>query len=262
MKKPGERKSHSFSSVTTTTKILTYNMLHNKRSTRNWSLILDKYDPDIVLAQESLAPEAYRRPLLDETDWHRQAVWSPVNSVWGSAVYLKAEVPRRLELPEYRGWVVGVEISGVDWLPNTAIPLRIFSLHAPTGQGEYAAVVNSILDMIDTQRDGCDLVIGGDFNLSVSERHPSEERKNKMCNLEIQARLRDELGLINCWQTMHPDTPLAQTLRWDKDREPAFHCDGIFVPVSWTSRLVSCEVVSGDKWVVLSDHNPVVADFR
>ena len=45
-------------------KIVTYNMLHNKRSTRNWSLILDKCDPDIVLAQESLAPAAYQRPLL------------------------------------------------------------------------------------------------------------------------------------------------------------------------------------------------------
>jgi hypothetical protein len=64
-------------------------------------------------------------------------------------------------------------------------------------------------------------VIGGDFNLSVSERHPSEERKNKKCNLEIQSRLRDELGLINCWQTMNPNTPLAQTLRWDDQSEPA-----------------------------------------
>ncbi len=57
-----------------TMKIVTYNMLHNKMSTRNWSLILDKYDPEIVLAQESLAPEAYRRPLLDEATWQGHAV--------------------------------------------------------------------------------------------------------------------------------------------------------------------------------------------
>ena len=68
-------------------------------------------------------------------------------------------------------------------------------LHLRNG---YAAVVNSILDMIDKHRDGCDIVIGGDFNLSVSERQPSEERTNKQCNLENQSRLRDELGLINC----------------------------------------------------------------
>jgi endonuclease/exonuclease/phosphatase family metal-dependent hydrolase len=199
--------------------------------------------------------------LLDETDWQSHAVWSPVNNTWGSAVYVKAEVPRQLELPHYRGWVVGVEISGADWLPSAAKPVRIFSLHAPTGQGGYAPVVNSILDMIATQRNGCDIVIGGDFNLSVSERHPSEERKNKTCNLAIQARLRNELGLINCWQTMHPDTPLAQTLRWEKNREPAFHCDGIFVPASWSARLKSCEVLSGPEWDEVSDHNPVLAEF-
>lgn len=242
-------------------KLLTNNMLHNKRSTRNWSLILDKYDPDIVLAQESLAPEAYRQPLLDEADWQSHAVWSPVNSTWGSAVYVKAEVPRQLELPEYRGWVVGVEISGADWLPYAANPLRIFSLHAPTGQGEYAAVVNLILDMIGKHRDGCDVVIGGDFNLSVSERHPSEERKNKTCNLEIQVRLRDELGLINCWQTMHRNTPLAQTLRWTTNPSQPYHCDGIFVPAAWSERLMSCEVLSGREWDEVSDHNPVLAEF-
>ena len=103
-------------------------------------------------------------------------------------------------------------------------------------------------------------MVGGDFNLSVSERQPSEERKNKKCNLEIQARLRDELGLINCWQTSNPGTPLAQTLRWTTP-EPAYHCDGIFVPASWSARLKSCEVLSGPEWDGMSDHNPVMAEF-
>lgn len=76
--------------------------------------------------------------MLDEADWQSHAVWSAVNSTWGSAVYVKAEVPRQLELPASRGWVVGVEINGADWLPCAANPLRIFSVHAPTGQGEYA----------------------------------------------------------------------------------------------------------------------------
>ena len=244
-----------------TMKIVTYNMLHNKMSTRNWSLILGKYDPDIVLAQESLAPEAYRRPLLDEATWQGHAAWSPVNSIWGSAVYVKAGTPRRLDLPDYRGWVVGVEVSGAGWLPLQGTALRIFSIHAPSGQGEYATVVNSILDMIGRQRDGCDVVIGGDFNLSVSERQPSEERKNKKCNLEIQARLRDEFGLINCWQAANPGVPLAQTLRWTSNPSQPYHCDGIFVPASWSPNLKSCEVISGPEWDGMSDHNPVVAEF-
>jgi exonuclease III len=243
-------------------KIVTYNMLHNRRSTRNWSLIFDKYDPDIVLAQESLAPAAYRRPLLDESDWQGHVIWSPVNSTWGSAVYMKTKPPRQLELPDYRGWVVGVEVSGADWLPLQGRALRIFSLHAPTGKGEYATVVNSILDMVGKQRDGCDIVIGGDFNLTVSERQPSEERKNEKCNLEIQARLRDEFELINCWQTVNPGTPLAQTLRWTNAPSQPYHCDGIFVPAEWSAKLKSCELISGAEWDGMSDHNPVMVEFE
>ena len=140
--------------------------------------------------------------------------------------------------------------------------VRLFSLHAPTGHGDYHKVVGKILDMLWDCRDGCEIVIGGDFNHDVSQRHPSEILTTEKPILAIQERLRDDFGLINCWQTMHPNMPLAQTLRWDKDREPAFHCDGIFVPASWASRLVSCEVLSGEKWVRLSDHNPVVAEIR
>jgi hypothetical protein len=38
-----------------------------------------------------------------------------------------------------------------------------------------------------------------------------------------------------------------------------YHCDGLFVPRSWASRLRSCEAVSSPEWHRLSDHNPVVA---
>jgi len=84
-------------------KIVTFNMLHNKRCERNWSSILDKYDPDIVLAQESLAPDAYRQPLLNEDEWQEHAAWLPVNDLWGSAVYLKSEEPKKPDLINKEG---------------------------------------------------------------------------------------------------------------------------------------------------------------
>jgi len=240
-------------------KIAMYNMQNNSKSKDNWSVLFDEEQPDIVLAQESLPLDQYERPLFEES-WSNNVVWAPVWPKWGSAVYAKSEHPRPLELPKYHGWVVGVELD------NTAFTLtgrnvRLFSLHAPSRQGQYHKVVGKILDMLQDCRNGCDIVIGGDFNLTVSKRHESEEQKNEKINLDIQARLRSDFGLINCWQTMHPDTPLAQTLRWDTNRAPAFHCDGIFVPASWASRLVSSEVLSGEKWDGMSDHNPVVAGF-
>ena len=51
-------------------------------------------------------------------------------------------------------------------------------------------------------------------------------------------RLRDELGLMNCWKYLNPDVRLAQTLRWTSDRTVNYHCDGIFVPQSWRDRLL------------------------
>lgn len=138
--------------------------------------------------------------------------------------------------------------------------LRIFSIHAPNKDG-YQQAVQSILNGIAELRDGCDLVIGGDFNLTVSRRHESERPQTCAADLAIQARLRDEFGLINCWQTAHPDEPLTQTLRFNRDTETPYHCDGIFVPKSWTDRLQKCVVVSGEDWNRMSDHNPVMAEF-
>lgn len=239
-------------------KLVTYNMQNNSKSTDNWNVLFDDFDPDIVLAQESLPPEQYQRPLLED-GWSQNVAWMPVWPKWGSAVYIKSHKPEALELPEFQGWVVGVELDA-PVLTSTGNKVRLFSLHAPTCDESYPSIVNKILDMLEDYRDGCDVVIGGDFNLTVSKRHESEERKNKRINLEVQDRLHD-FGLINCWQTANPDVPVAQTLRWDRDPKPNFHCDGIFVPESWASRLVSCDVLSGEKWVELSDHNLVVAEF-
>ena len=128
--------------------------------------------------------------------------------------------------------------------------------------GTYQKVVNEILDMLLDQRDDCEIIIGGDFNLSVSERHETEERVTTKADLKVQARLREEFGLINCWQTANADQPLPQTLRWGSDKTVPYHCDGLFVPATWSPHLKSCSVICGPKWEDLSDHNPVVAEFE
>ena len=109
--------------------------------------------------------------------------------------------------------------------------------------------------------DDAEIVIGGDFNLTVSERHEDEDKTTSNTDRKIQARLRNEFGLINCWQHANPNTPLPQTLRWVSKKDVPYHCDGIFVPKEWENSLTSCEVISGNMWDRLSDHNPVLADF-
>jgi len=241
-------------------KIATYNMQHHKRGKTNWDRVFDGIRPDILLAQESLNPSEYQKPLLGR-DWSEDVAWELVIDGWGSAVYAKSGKPRSLSLPAYQGWVVGVELDS-PWNPGENSGLRVFSLHAPSGKDSYQKAVNGILDMIREYRDHCDILIGGDFNLTVGERQETEDRKTSTADRKIQSRLRDEFGLINCWQTANPNLPLPQTLRWDRERTAPYHCDGIFVSQSWASRLKSCEVLSGDGWDSISDHNPVVAEFE
>lgn len=247
-------------------KIVTYNLRFGGKNRVHWNEILEEFSPEIFLMQESYAPKEHLSPLLHGTK-HQNAVWSPVESNgktmgWGSAVFVASHEPNPISLPDFFGWVVGAEIADFSCPNGEQRQLRFFSLHAPSGMGSYQKVVNAILDMLLDHRDGCDVIIGGDFNLTVSERHESEERVTKKADLKIQARLRDEFGLINCWQMANKDCPLPQTLRWGSDRTVPYHCDGLFVPASWALHLKSCSVISGPKWDGLSDHNPVVAEFE
>jgi endonuclease/exonuclease/phosphatase family metal-dependent hydrolase len=156
--------------------------------------------------------------------------------------------------------VVGAELSGPDWAP--ARPLRVFSIHCPVGERGYVRTLHQILDRITRLSSGADLILGGDFNVVVGHRQPHEPIRMSRGEREILERLSTEFDLISCWQTANPGRRLAQTLRWSADRAAPYHCDGIFVPASWSPRLVACRVVRGSRWATLSDHNPVVAEFR
>jgi endonuclease/exonuclease/phosphatase family metal-dependent hydrolase len=138
----------------------------------------------------------------------------------------------------------------------------VFSVHCPAGRLGYARTLHAILDRVAALRGGADLVLGGDFNVVVGHRQPGEALPVSRREREVLDRLAGDLGLVSCWQAAHPGRPLAQTLRWSADRSAPYHCDGIFVPAAWASRLVSCRVVTGPRWRALSDHNPVLAEFR
>ena len=238
-------------------RIVTYNLRHGGSGKGHWAKVIEQFNPDLFLVQESYPPDAHLPPML-YPGLGSGAVWQSVGGrKWGSAIWAKQASLRQIEVPGFAGNVVGAAISRFPWTDGGN--LVAFSIHAPAFGG-YQKAVHAILDEISKLHDGCDLVIGGDFNLSVSERHHSESKKTSAADLAIQARIQNEFALVNCWQLANPDVPLAQTLRWINDRGATpYHCDGIFVPTSWASRLRSCEVHSGAEWNALSDHNPVEA---
>ncbi len=247
-------------------KLASYNMHFGGKAGVHWNEMLKECDPDILLVQESLPPVDHM-PVSSHGASHERAVWSPVETeektmTWGSGVYFKTATPRPVELPRYAGWVTGAEVEAFKCPGDVTKTLRVFSVHAPTAKESYQRAMNSILDMLMDYRDGCDVVIGGDFNITISERHEPEDRNTETADRKIQHRLRDEFGLINCWQESNSDEPLAQTLRWGSDKTVPYHCDGLFVPATWQASLQSCDAISESKWDDLSDHNPIVAEFN
>lgn len=214
----------------------------------------------MLLVQESAIPDEHLPPLL-YPDAKMKHAWEMVGkNGWGSAIFSKTGVVEKIAVPGFDGWVVGAKITHADWQKDIIDDILVFSLHAPSVNERYSKQVNKILDQIVSIARGRDVILGGDFNLTVSHRLDAE-RSTTNQDLLIQKRLIDELGLINCWHEANPVVPLAQTLRWSKDKIIPYHCDGLFVPESWTQRLLSCQVLSSEKWNRLSDHNPVLAEF-
>jgi endonuclease/exonuclease/phosphatase family metal-dependent hydrolase len=242
-------------------KIAAYNILKGGSQRVHWAKLIEEHSVDLLLVQESYAHDEHLPP-------HRypnarlQSVWEMVEqNGWGSAVFSRTGSVRPVAVAGFSGWVVGAKLRGAFWQAEFADPLLVFSVHTPSRAESYHKQVNKLLDAIRKVAGGREVVIGGDFNLTVSNWSGSERPVRKP-ELAIQARLADEFGLVNCWQEANPDRPLPQTLRWTGDRTVPYHCDGIFVPKAWKDRLQSCVVLAGDEWVRLSDHNPVVAQFR
>jgi hypothetical protein len=243
-------------------RVVSYNFLSggSRRRGGHWSRLTRALAPEIVLAQECRPPadcpgEAFR-PGPSES-----LLWQPVTGRrWGSALLCRAGSVTPIPVPGFAGWVVGGEVHPSGWTNRR--PLRVFSIHGPPGERGYVRTLHEILDRIAQFSAGADLVLGGDFNVVVGYRRPGEKLRVSRGERGILARLSEEFALVSCWQAAHPDRPLAQTLRWSANPGVPYHCDGIFVPASWLDRLVSCRVVRGSRWSVLSDHNPVVAEFR
>jgi len=241
-------------------KIVTYN-LHcgGKRGAGNhWEKLLNELAPDLVLAQETLDPAEYF-PADAFSQRAQAAVWSPVPAKWGSAVLATGYNLTETAIPGFEGWVAGARMPHFSMGNEPSRPLSIFSLHTPS-PGPYEQKVHEILDRIRDVAGGGDILIAGDFNITTAVRHPSEALCNTAAELGILKRLRTEFGLVNAWQAAHPNQSLPQTLRWSGNRDNPYHCDAIFIPLSWVRYLEKCEILAGG-WASMSDHNPIMATF-
>lgn len=241
-------------------RIVSYNFLRagSLKRSGHWSRVIRNLKADLVLAQECRPPQSSpgERFRYDEDD---AFAWQPAGTRgWGTGLLARSASLVPIGIPDYDGWVVGGEIRNTPW---SGRPLIVFSVHGPVGERGYMRTMQHILDRVALFRNHADLVLGGDFNVAVGYRGPRDPIRFLRGERDILDRLTNEFDLVSCWQAANPNRPLAQTLRWMGNPSAPYHCDGIFAPRSWLSRLKSCRVVRGSRWTKLSDHNPVIADF-
>lgn len=248
-----------------TLRMVAYNLGQGgRRDAGAWLRPFGTPAPDLLFVQESRNPAASWLAELPG-DVPGQCLWEDAASTrWGAGLWVRDGRLTPLPVPHvYKGRVVAAVVEGLTW-PVVGHSLVVaISIHAPTAKGSsYIKEVGRILDLAPEIAAGLPFVLGGDFNVAVALRKPDHSLYNSPGERALLARLRDELGLLPCWQAAHPHEEPARTLRWMRrlDSLP-YHCDGLFVPAAWIPALRRCEVLEDEKWCALSDHNPVVATF-
>ena len=72
------------------------------------------------------------------------------------------------------------KITAAYWLDSDVEHSLAFSIHAPSTTESYSRQINKILDAIVAIAQGRDVVLGGDFNLTVSNRLTPERPISKI----------------------------------------------------------------------------------
>jgi len=246
-------------------KLVAYNMGQGgKKDPAVWARVLPELSPDVLFVQESRDPAHAWLGALPDTG-PEGLLWNIVpGGRWGSGIWVRDGVLRALDVPEeFVGRVTAAMVEGMAWPGMGVGPVVAVSIHAPTRKGStYIKEVGRILDFVQELAEERPLVLAGDFNVVVGMRDTGQPIGISRGERLMLERLRDEFGLVACWQTAHPGEQLARTLRWmRKLTSLPYHCDGLFVPAEWSAALLECEVLEDGDWLGLSDHNPVVATF-
>jgi endonuclease/exonuclease/phosphatase family metal-dependent hydrolase len=235
-------------------KIVTYNMRAGGSPAR-WQTLLHVCKPDFALVQETREPREFPPDLLHDEVLDRAGWTSAAHGKWSSALWARDGIRNALNLSGASWWTIGDVIS------SSLGELLLCCVHLAPLDGSYEASARAAIEAASQAAEGRPMIVGGAWNLTVSERASSDSRVTPKRDRELLRHLRDSHGLASAWSIAHPEQDLPHTLRWSSNKEIPYHCDGFFVPVSWASRVRSVEVLTSASWTALSDHNPVVLDL-
>ena len=230
-----------------------------------WRRLLYDLEPDVALVQEARPPD-----WVIET---RSVVWRPEHShtsrgtgvVAAGRALLGTRSVRHRWLPRLGGQVIVTEAD-----TSAAENLLIASIHDQAKpvdpriidgedvEGIKLQQANEIwpLDLIfdDLRRDAHRrrFVIGGDLNASLL----LDSNYGPRGNAEFFERVADA-GWIDCRATFYED---EQRTFFQPGKDP-YQLDHVFVDAETADHLEAFIVLTDDKYLVLSDHAPVVVDI-
>jgi exonuclease III len=250
-------------------KVVTYNFCKGGPNFHALHKVLAELQPDILFAQELRDPQRYvaETKVSLRTLGYQNPIWCPVpdnSERWGSAIFTKRDVLTPIDIQgPLRGWVVGGECDLLQLFDQQPGPLKLFSVHTPTRDDgnhicQLQLALEYIAEYIATHESDASLLVAGDFNVTISSREPSDDARTTSLEQEISTYFRRTLGLINCWQTIHPSAPLSPTYHSYLSKT---HIDGIFISAQWCKYLKTSSIVGENHWTIGGDHYPVIADF-
>lgn len=220
--------------------ILSWNLCQGS-ATPHLEPLVSEHQIDLAFVQEGGAPANWSGAYLGSLIQDR---------TFGS--WLLARTGSLTLLPDfgYHGWLTGGVWSG----PYGDI--ACFSLHSPsTKPSRYVQHCVDMVAHINSEvGPTLPLIIGGDFNFRSLGRRAAGE--SVQTTTEELTALKDweALGLSVAWQTANPDRPLPQTLRWSRNRQTPYHCDGF---LTRNVSITSCTVIDTTAIEHRSDHDPV-----
>jgi exonuclease III len=254
-------------------KVVTYNFCKGGPNYDALHGVLTTLQPGILFAQELRNPQDYVNK-KHTVDWrtlgYQDHIWCPVPGNyegWGSAIFMKrGAISRRIDIPkELRGWVIGGECDLSVLLDQQPGPtLKLFSVHTPTRHpiNCYPVQAQGVLEFLkEEQKLDASILVAGDFNVTIGVRGQNEEPRMTPMEHSFITYFRRSLGLINCWQAIHPNTPLPRTFRRESSTARVPHIDGIFISAPLDRYLHTCRVEDVVPDWPTRDHNPVVAEF-
>jgi exodeoxyribonuclease III len=207
-------------------------------------------NPDIAVVQECSKgdAEAFRRQGY-------RGLWFGDTPAKGMAVFHRSEWRLRpLKQPEHR-WIVPLDVKG----PEEFTLLAVWACAVKGNRREsYVGVTHSALEAHPEWFRRGPVAMAGDFN-SNSQWDGSRPVYNHSTLVE---RLRAQ-GMISVYHHHHGEEHGKEsrpTFHLYRKNDRPYHLDYIFVPVEWTSRLMSFEVGEFGEWSGLSDHYPLTMD--